>query len=92
VLAEFLGKVKVAAWKEQVQRGEFGPVVSNLLTEHYDPGYLRSITNNFVRYPQATFFEATDRSPQAMQQLAKNVLASQVEFPKLGHTGSAGGV
>jgi len=28
-------------------------LVDQLLVEHYDPAYLRSIDRNFVQYPQA---------------------------------------
>ena len=76
VLASFRGKVVVQAWKEQVLRGEFEPVVRDLLTQHYDPGYLQSMQRNFPRYAQAQQLTLADRSAQAMQELARALVAA----------------
>ena len=51
-MAEFRGKVVIAQWKAQVAAGEFRPVVQALLTEHYDPSYLKSMQRNFSAYGQ----------------------------------------
>lgn len=78
VMAEFRGKVLIAQWKAQVAAGNFRPVVQALLTEHYDPSYLKSMQRNFSAYGQALPLEAANRTPEAMQAVARAVL-QQVE-------------
>lgn len=75
VMAEFRGKVVVQGWKDRVAAGDFRPVVQDLLTQHYDPSYLKSMQNNFRQYGSARSIEAAERSPQAMQAVAKALLA-----------------
>jgi tRNA 2-selenouridine synthase len=40
--------------------GRMPELVDQLLVEHYDPAYLRSIDRNFVQYPQAAVVELAD--------------------------------
>jgi tRNA 2-selenouridine synthase len=74
VLATFRGKAVVEAWKAQVLQGHFEPVVQDLLTQHYDPVYLQSMQRNFSQYPHAHPIAPADRSTQAMDQLAQQLL------------------
>lgn len=74
VLATFRGKAVVEAWKAQVLQGHFEPVVRDLLTQHYDPGYLQSMRRNFSQYPQAEPIAPANRSAQAMGALAQQLL------------------
>jgi tRNA 2-selenouridine synthase len=76
VLADFRGKVQVQAWKDQVAEGRFEPVVQDLLTQHYDPVYRQSMLRNFSLYPQARAISPSDRSMDAMRQLAQQLLAT----------------
>ena len=76
VLADFRGKVQVQAWKDQVAAGRFEPVVQDLLTQHYDPVYRQSMERNFSLYPQARTITPSDRSLEAMRQLALQVLGT----------------
>ncbi len=75
VMAEFRGKVVVQGWKDQVAAGHFRPVVQDLLTQHYDPSYLKSMQNNFRQFGTARSITARDRSAQAMHELAQALLA-----------------
>jgi tRNA 2-selenouridine synthase len=74
-LTEMRGKEVVEGWKAQVRDGNLRPVVSDLLTEHYDPVYLQSIERNFVHYPQAQTLDATKRTADAFAVLASTLLA-----------------
>ena len=74
VLAEIRGRALVDAWKAQVLCGDLKPVVSDLLTEHYDPVYLQSIERNFTQYAKALAIASTDRTHAAMQLLAAQLL------------------
>jgi tRNA 2-selenouridine synthase len=74
VLAEIRGRALVDAWKAQVLCGQVAPVVSDLLTEHYDPVYLQSIERNFTQFASATAISPADRSASAMTLLAAQLL------------------
>jgi len=75
VMAEFRGKVVVQGWKDQVAAGNFHSVVQDLLVQHYDPSYLKSMQNNFRHFGAARSITASDRSAEAMRQLAQALLA-----------------
>jgi tRNA 2-selenouridine synthase len=74
ILAEFKGKVVVAAWKEKVMQGDLRPVVRDLLTTHYDPGYLQSMQRNFSMYAKAKILSPVDHSMAAMIEIAKTLV------------------
>lgn len=75
VLTEIRGKVVVNAWKQQVREGEVRVVVHELLTQHYDPVYRQSMQRNFTQYAHARCISPAERSVQAMQRLALEILA-----------------
>jgi tRNA 2-selenouridine synthase len=74
ILAQFKGKAVVEAWKELVLQGDLKPVVRDLLTSHYDPGYLQSMQRNFDQYGQAKTISPDDHSMGAMIGLAKTLV------------------
>ena len=74
-LSELRGKAVVARWQEQVSAGEVEPVVRELLLAHYDPGYSASTQRNFSQFAQAPDITPKDRSPEAMSQLARELVA-----------------
>jgi tRNA 2-selenouridine synthase len=74
VLAEFRGKVVVDAWIASVRAGDIGPVVHELLTQHYDPVYIQSMQRNFQQYTVAPLIEPDDHSVLAMANLATALL------------------
>lgn len=76
-LVELRGKAVIEAWKARVRSGDIAAVVRELLSVHYDPGYMRSIRNSFSQYAQATSLHATVRSPVEMQRLARLLIASE---------------
>ncbi len=76
-LVELRGKATVQAWKDKVLAGDFNTVVRELLSLHYDPGYERSIRNNFARYADAIPVVAKTRSPGEMHDLARHLLRAE---------------
>ena len=74
VLATFLGKALVDGWQASVRGGDFAPVVQDLLTRHYDPGYLQSMRRNFRHFENARIIEPSDHSPRAMAVLAQQLI------------------
>jgi tRNA 2-selenouridine synthase len=59
-LVQLHGREKIDAWHELANAGRMPELVDQLLVEHYDPAYLRSIDRNFVQYPQAQVLELPD--------------------------------
>ena len=76
-LAASRGKVVVEGWQAMVRAGNIAPVVQELLTLHYDPVYLQSMRRNFKGFDETVSITPKDRSPGAMAQLAREVLAGQ---------------
>jgi len=68
------GRAVVEAWKTQVMAGQYEPVVRELLTLHYDPGYAESTRRNFRQFAQAAVVQPSDRSMDAMRALARDIM------------------
>jgi tRNA 2-selenouridine synthase len=49
-LIQLHGKEKIHCWQGMAEKAEVAALVEALLTEHYDPAYLRSIEKNFAGY------------------------------------------
>lgn len=73
-LTHLRGKVVVDGWKNHVAAGRFEPVVRELLTLHYDPGYASSTRRNFKQFDNASVVAPRDRSHSAMRALAHTLL------------------
>ena len=48
------GAERIALWKEQLGRGQWEPLVRDLLESHYDPAYRRSLARNYREAAHAT--------------------------------------
>ncbi len=78
-LTQARGKDVVTDWQTRSRRGNVGDVASvvrELLVNHYDPVYLQSMKRNFAQYSVATPIAPANRSLQAMQALARQMLAA----------------
>jgi tRNA 2-selenouridine synthase len=56
--------------------GRMPELVDELLVEHYDPAYLRSIDRNFVQYPQARVLELADIGKEDFLAAARDLQSS----------------
>ena len=56
-------------------QGEMEAVVGELLAEHYDPAYLRSIGRNFTRYGEARALVLDGIDDAAMHRAARQLHA-----------------
>lgn len=65
-LVDLRGRAVVSAWQTQALGGQLDAVVADLLSVHYDPGYLTSTRRNFAHFDQARVLSLQGRSPQAM--------------------------
>ena len=57
------GRAKIEAWQQMAHAGALPALVDELLVQHYDPAYLRSIDRNFVQYPTAAVLTLDDIAP-----------------------------
>ncbi|OEZ64045.1 MULTISPECIES: tRNA 2-selenouridine(34) synthase MnmH [unclassified Duganella] len=64
------GRDKIKRWQAMAVEGAIPALVEELLADHYDPAYLRSIDRNFVRYGQALPLELEDIDAAAFQAAA----------------------
>jgi len=75
------GKVQIAEWFNQINAGDFNPLVTDLLVKHYDPAYQSSIVRNFPKYRADFFTELLDDGDIAFKNAAKDILS---QFSKVG--------
>ncbi len=59
-LVQLHGRDKIDAWHEMANTGRMSELVDELLVDHYDPAYLRSIDRNFIQFNQAQQLDLND--------------------------------
>ena len=59
------GREKIGLWHALANTGRMPELVDQLLVEHYDPAYLRSIERNFAQFTQAEVLALEDISEPA---------------------------
>ena len=67
------GKEKIARWQAMALSGDMKTLVDELLANHYDPAYLRSIDRNFAQVTQAMQLELADISQAAFDAAAESL-------------------
>jgi tRNA 2-selenouridine synthase len=70
VLREARGNEPVERWQAAARGGRLEEVVHDLLTDHYDPIYLRSMARNYAGFEGAPVVHAADGSPDVLETLA----------------------
>jgi tRNA 2-selenouridine synthase len=74
-LVELRGKDTVARWKALAREGRWSDVFGELMREHYDPLYQRSMKRNFAGMGQARPIDLPDSSLPSMQAAARALTA-----------------
>ncbi|MDE1947319.1 MAG: tRNA 2-selenouridine(34) synthase MnmH [Burkholderiales bacterium] len=77
LLRELRGTATVERWQAEARAGHVEGVVRELLTEHYDPVYTRSMQRNFTRFDAATTVALADAAPQTLAEVASALLGCQ---------------
>jgi len=72
------GHAKISTWRNMAQTGEISRLVEELLTQHYDPAYLRSIERNFRGYAQARSLTLEDISGGAFVKATQELLVDEL--------------
>lgn len=68
------GREKIARWQAMSSSNQMEALVEELLNDHYDPAYRRSIDKNFVQFAQAQILELPDISKQAFDEMARYLM------------------
>ena len=71
------GREKIDRWHDMARQGEMAALVEQLLAEHYDPAYIKSIGRNFSRFSEASVLEIAGVSEEAFDDAALRLLAPQ---------------
>jgi tRNA 2-selenouridine synthase len=75
-LVALRGNDTVQAWHELANRQAWDALVAALLEQHYDPAYLRSLSNNYPSEASDLSFKSADLSSTGMQRLAQKIKAA----------------
>lgn len=59
-LVQLHGRQRIEGWQQMAIAGDMPQLVDELLLDHYDPAYLKSIDRNFVQYDKALQLELPD--------------------------------
>ncbi len=74
-LVELRGRASVAHWQGLARAGRWAEVFSELMAQHYDPLYTRSLQRSYAGLAQAPQVNLGDGGPAALQQAARQLLA-----------------
>jgi len=69
-LRELRGAAVVERWQAQARAGDLASVVQDLLAQHYDPQYERSMSRNFAAFDSAPVLSLPDAGPAALAEAA----------------------
>jgi tRNA 2-selenouridine synthase len=76
-LVELRGRAVVERWQAMARAGQWAELFTELMREHYDPLYERSMQRNFAGLARAQALELADASPQALQAAARALLSTR---------------
>ena len=74
-LVTLYGKDRISLWQAMARTGDLRPLVEELLVQHYDPAYLKSIERNFNQYSEAEVVTLDDISDAEFAQAARRLVA-----------------
>jgi tRNA 2-selenouridine synthase len=66
----------IEGWKAAARAGQVSKVFLELMHQHYDPGYLKSMRTNFSGFDQARTLALPDGSPSTLQRAASELMSS----------------
>ena len=74
-LVELRGREVVNRWQALARSGRWAEAYADLMREHYDPTYLKSMQRNFAGFDSARRIELEDGSPATLTRAARALLA-----------------
>ena len=75
-LVELHGRDVIARWNAAIEAGDWTTLVADLLQNHYDPAYNKSMPKNYRRFEQADSLRPQDLTPEGIRQAAKMLLST----------------
>lgn len=75
-LRELRGAAVVEAWQARARAGALPEVVEELLLQHYDPGYARSMERNYRGFAQAQALALPDAQPATLAAAARQLVTA----------------
>jgi tRNA 2-selenouridine synthase len=72
-LVQLHGRERIERWQSMATAGDMPALVDELLVDHYDPAYLKSIHRNFVQYDKAIEVALPDISPESFVAAARKL-------------------
>ncbi|GCL61069.1 tRNA 2-selenouridine(34) synthase MnmH [Pseudaquabacterium pictum] len=76
-LVALRGKETVARWQAQARAGDWAAVFSDMMLQHYDPLYNRSMDRHYASYAQARPVQLADGSAPALDTAARALLTQR---------------
>lgn len=73
-LVALRGRERVGRWQAMARDGQWAEVFGELMRDHYDPGYERSLTNHFPQLASAPRIEIADGHGDSLAVAAKALL------------------
>ena len=70
------GRDTVKRWQTQAHAGKWAALFSDLMREHYDPGYERSLRGHYPQIDEAQRLALTDGGQENLQTLARSLARS----------------
>ena len=67
------GEARIGAWIAQLRSGEWHSLVRDLLRDHYDPAYRRSLFKNYRGAEGGEALDVTDITAQGFRKLARSL-------------------
>ncbi|WP_423599632.1 tRNA 2-selenouridine(34) synthase MnmH [Roseateles sp. MS654] len=80
-LVALRGRERVTRWQDMALRAEWAELFGELMRDHYDPGYERSLTNHFPQLATAPRIELLDGSATEMDRAAQALIAMRRTEP-----------
>lgn len=73
ILKPLYGKARIERWSHMARAGELPALVEELLSEHYDPAYFRSMHHHYTCLERAPRIELHDISPLSLGRIASGL-------------------
>lgn len=76
------GRERVQHWQALARAGEWAQCFAELMREHYDPGYERSLRNHYPQLDRALRLNPASATPAVLREAARQLLAHDGNRPK----------
>jgi tRNA 2-selenouridine synthase len=74
-LLELQGRERILSWQAQAKQGDWDRLVAELLEQHYDPAYARSLGRNYAQASDGPIYTLASAEQAAFNRLARSILA-----------------